>query len=429
LLLFTLSIPAHAVPLEKPQLVSFTFTPNEIDQKSGPNQVDFTLTVSSPTGIYNQSATVNLVNSLGNINLIATLKRTDSPIVSSQTLVTFKGSLSLTANIPEGPLFISVDNVYSLGSNGAMGYPNDTYYPNKVRDLVGATTALLVKNNGLLNYSYPTFVGPTYDDPYFLLPWVDKNFALNALYPNWNVGESFNPSDYFEVGVPNLPLQVKTTTPGICSTDGKTLKFIAMGVCDFTVYTAKTNDYLEYDFSSSANEYNNPIMFERSVFKLKVPTIPTQLATSVGTQITVAPVYDYDGATTIYPKTLTPSVCHPTSVNINLESLGTCKIQYATLANTYHRADSQIVTFDVGISQTINVSTLKKQTRINTPIKLQATASSGLPVAFASQTPKVCDATLTTLVPIKKGTCILTVSQPGSSTYDPATQTVFVKVK
>ncbi len=428
LLLFTLSIPAHAVPLEKPQLVSFTFTPNEIDQKSGPNQVDFTLTVSSPTGIYNQSATVNLVNSLGNINLIATLKRTDSPIVPSQTLVTFKGSLSIATNIPAGPLFMSVDNLYSLGLNGNKGYPNNTFYPSKVRELVGATTALLVRNNGILSYSYPTFIGPTYNDPNYLLPWVDPKFAL-ASYPYWNVGEIFNPSDYFEVGVPNMPLLVRTTTPRVCSTDGKTMKFIAMGICDFTVYTAKTNDYLEYDFYSTADEYNNPIMFARSTFKLRAPSVPAQLTTSVGTRVTVASVYDYDGATIIYPQTLTPSVCHPTGVNVNIASVGTCKLQYVTLDGTFHGADTATVTFDIGTPQTINVSTVKKQTSINTPVKLEASASSGLPVTYSSQTPKVCDATLNTLVPIKKGICIVTVSQTGSSTYDPATQSVFVKIK
>jgi len=426
--LFTLSVPAQAAPLEKPQLISFTFTPNEIDQKSGPNQVDFTLVVSSPTGIYNQSATVNLVNSLGNINLIATLKRTDSPIVPSQTLVTFKGSLSIATNIPAGPLFMSVDNVYSLNLNANEGYPNITFYPSKVRDLVGATTALLVRNNGLLNYSYATFIGPTYDDPNYQLPWVDPKYAL-ALYPYWNVGESFNPSDYFEVGVSNMPLLIRTTTPRVCSTDGKTMKFVAMGICDFTVYTAKTNDYLEYDFFSTADEYNNPIMFARSSFKLRAPSIPAQLTTSVGTRITVASVYDYDGATIIYPQTLTPSVCHPTGVNVNIASVGTCKLQYVTLDGSFHGADTATVTFDIGTPQTINVSTVKKLTSINAPIKLDASASSGLPVSYLSQTPKVCDATLNTLVPIKKGVCIITVSQPGSSAYDPATQNVFVKIK
>jgi hypothetical protein len=424
----TLSVSAQAVPLEKPQLISFTFTPNEVDQKSGPNQVDFTLVVSSPTGVYNQSATVNLVNALGNINLIATLKRTDSPIVPTQTLVTFKGALSIATNIPAGPLFISVDNVYSLGLNGNKGYPNITFYPSKVRDLVGATTALLVRNNGILNYSYPTFIGPTYNDPNYLLPWVDPKFAL-ASYPYWNVGESFNPSDYFEVGIPNMPLLVRTTTPRVCSTDGKTMKFIAMGICDFTVYTARTNDYLEYDFYSIADEYNNPIMFARSAFKLRAPSIPTQSTTAVGTRISVASVYDYDGGTIIYPQTLTPSVCHPTGVNINIASVGTCKLQYVTLDGSFHGADTATVTFDIGTPQTINVSSVKKQTSINAPIRLDASASSGLPVIYLSQTPKVCDATLNTLVPIKKGMCILTVSQPGSSTYDSAAQSVFVKIK
>ena len=104
-------------------------------------------------------------------------------------------------------------------------------------------------------------------------------------------------------------------------------------------------------------------------------------------------------------------------------------MQYVTLDGSFHGADTATVTFDIGTPQTINVSTVKKQTSINAPIKLDASASSGLPVSYLSQTPKVCDATLNTLVPIKKGVCIITVSQPGSSAYDPATQSVFVKIK
>jgi hypothetical protein len=70
------------------------------------------------------------------------------------------------------------------------------------------------------------------------------------------VGETYLPSKYFELRVPSLALVVSSSTPTICSTDGKELKLIAIGNCTFKVSTAKTKDYALKE-SSSCNNYSS----------------------------------------------------------------------------------------------------------------------------------------------------------------------------
>jgi hypothetical protein len=54
------------------------------------------------------------------------------------------------------------------------------------------------------------------------------------------------------------------------------------------------------------------------------------------------------------------------------------------------------------------------------PLELAASASSGLPVSYASDTPEVCEVTGTVATLLQEGTCTITASQPGNDSYFPA---------
>jgi len=66
--------------------------------------------------------------------------------------------------------------------------------------------------------------------------------------------------------------------------------------------------------------------------------------------------------------------------------------------------------------QTITFGAIASQTA-GTTLALQATASSGLPVTFASLTPGVCTISGSTASLINTGTCTITASQIGNSNY------------
>ncbi len=72
------------------------------------------------------------------------------------------------------------------------------------------------------------------------------------------------------------------------------------------------------------------------------------------------------------------------------------------------------------VAQTITFGPLANQTYGAASFTVSATASSGLPVSFASTTPGVCTVAGSTVTLVAAGTCTITASQPGDSIYLPA---------
>jgi hypothetical protein len=72
-------------------------------------------------------------------------------------------------------------------------------------------------------------------------------------------------------------------------------------------------------------------------------------------------------------------------------------------------------------AQAITFGMLSDVTLPASGITLTATASSGLAVSYISITPSVCTVSGTTLKPVAAGTCSITATQPGNSTYAAAT--------
>jgi hypothetical protein len=70
-------------------------------------------------------------------------------------------------------------------------------------------------------------------------------------------------------------------------------------------------------------------------------------------------------------------------------------------------------------SQTINFAAIASQPAAST-LALTATASSGLPVSFASSTASVCTVSGSTATLLESGSCNIEASQPGNSSYAPA---------
>lgn len=68
-------------------------------------------------------------------------------------------------------------------------------------------------------------------------------------------------------------------------------------------------------------------------------------------------------------------------------------------------------------TQTITFNAPGQQALGTTPAPLQATASSGLTVSFASSTSLVCTVNATTLTLVTAGTCTVTASQAGNTSY------------
>ena len=404
--------PGIARANERPVVESFSFTPNDLELISANTNVVFELVVSHPSGIKNTSTLATLIGPNGS-TLATNLIRTDSPVNLAQAKVTFKGILTIPQNITAGAYIVSVAEV---NNNSIAGYEYGTgiITPKKLRDLVGAEYSLLIRNSGDLNLSYDTFVGPTHNTT-LGISYNNPITYNNDNPPVWKVGETYLPSKYFELRVPSLTLVVSSSTPTICSTDGKELKLIATGSCTFKVSTAKTKDYTAKEVVQLAT-----ITAARSKPELVMSVIANQTAKSLPKAIEIFRVFSPTGVY-VLPKATTPTVCIASGFYVQIVGGGTCTITYQLEANSsYLASDLYKVSFEVTRDpQTITFTPATTVDIATKSLILTAAASSGGAITFTSASTENCTISGSTLNLLKAGNCVITASQSGTSALAP----------
>jgi len=405
----------------KPIVESFTLTPNEVELISANTNVVFELVVSHPAGIKNTTTQVSLTGPFGS-TLATNLTRTDSPINLALSKVTFKGTLTIPQNINAGAYAVSVAEV-SNNSSAGYEYGTGVITPSKLRDLVGAESALLIRNNGELNLVYDTFVGPTHNTT-LGIAYNNPSVYNNNNPPIWKVGETYTPSKYFEPRVSSLPLVVTTSTPTICSTDGKELKLIATGSCTFKVSTLKTKDYVLKEVTQ-----NVTITAVRSKPELVVGTIASQTSKNLPKTIEIFRVYSPSG-TWIFPQSTSPTVCIAAGFFVQIVGGGICTLTYQSDATTtYLASDLYRVSFEVSRDpQSITFSLPTSANLSSKTLVLSATASSGGTLFYTTSTPDSCSITGSTLNLLKSGNCSVTATHPGTSILAPISATATVMI-
>jgi hypothetical protein len=231
------------------------------------------------------------------------------------------------------------------------------------------------------------------------------------------VGEVYEPNKYFELRVPTLPLTVTSSTPTICSSDGKELKLIATGNCTFKVLTAKTKDYGLKEITQVVT-----ITAARSKPELVMSVIANQTAKSLPKTLEIFRVYSPTGVY-VLPQGTTPAVCIASGFYVQIVGGGTCTLTYQSTANTsYLASDLYKVSFEVTRDpQTITFAPAATVDIATRSLTLTATASSGSAVTFSSSSNDNCTISGSTLNLLKVGNCVITASQAGTPTFAPIT--------
>ena len=401
---------------QKPVIESFTFTPNEVDVLSANNKVDIELIVSHPSGIENLKTMATLTSSR-NDTLTTNLVRIDSPINLSLTKVTYRGSLVVPRDIATGVYNFSVETLKNNSSAGYQ-YTTDALDSKKIRSIVGVESGLLVRSGGDLNLSYDTFVGPTYDTT-IGVTYNNPITYSSSNAPIWKVGETFNPNKYYELRVPSLSLGITSSTPLVCSSDGKQLKFLKEGSCNFIVSTPKTNDYL-----AKVSNQTVTITAARTKPELVIDKIANQTAKDLPKSVSIFQVYSAAEGY-VFPQSATPTVCFGTGFFVRIVSGGTCTLTYQTKETaTYLASDLYKVSFEV--TRDPQTVTFALPATVNTSAKtlpLTATTTSGGAVTYVSSTAANCSVSGSTLTLLKSGSCSVTATQAGTPTLAPASAT------
>jgi len=408
-----------ATASEKPVVESFTFTPNEIDLASTNTLINIELIVSHPSGIENTSVLATFTSSR-NDTLATLLTRTDSPVNTALSKVTFKGSISIPRLINTGVYVLTVANIKN---NSSAGYQFETgiVEAKKVRTLLGAESGLLVRNNGDLNLVYDTFVGPSYDTT-LGIAFNDLNTYKPSNTPIWKVGETYTPSKYYELRATSLALEVKSSTPTVCSSNGKEISLIKEGTCSFTILTPKTKDYAEKISNQSAT-----ITAARVKPILNIEKIANQTSKDLPKTIEIFRVYS-PAEGYVLPQSITPESCIANGFFIRLISGGTCTLTFQTAAtSSYLASDLYKSTFEITRdSQTITFAPSAAANVSSKSITLTASASGGGVITYSTTSAGICSVTGSTLNLLKAGNCSVTATQAGTAILAPASATASI---
>jgi hypothetical protein len=406
---------------EVPKLEEFLVSSDTVELTSSSPTLDFKLKVSHPIGISSTKTVLWFVSRDLNIKLSTVLNR-DSTIIKNEFV--FLGKLTLPRSTPPGIYDFYAEPIEGLSGRNIFTIPKTDYlYPKTFNTFRGAEKSVLVRLSGLLNLNSNTFVGPNYSSTVRLIDNEPINFLNDD--PIFKVGEIYNPEKYFTLRAPELKLKIASHSPEICIEDKDVLRFIHVGTCSFKVFTEKNDDFLSTSLSLSAN-----ITSARTKNAIGVPIIRSQDARNLPKLLNVGPAYS-SAAEIIFPRTITPDVCIPSSNSVlSIISGGICTITYQSDETpTYLASDLYTVSFEVTRDPQTVTLTLPSTANVSTrSITLAATATSGRAITYSTASAGICSITGSTLNLLKNGNCEVTATQAGTSTLAPASATATVAV-
>jgi len=420
------SIQTPASAVDKPVVESFTASQTDIDLNNTDSKINFEVVVSHAAGIENRSTTLVLTNSKNN-SLSTLLFRTDSPIDYTKNRVTFRGTIDFPRTLDSGVYTYSLNDGFTSNLSNGIKIGTGVIPGPVLRNLKGAESGILVRSGGFLDLDYVTINGPAYGLQ------TNKTYINTAKYPSpidpvWKVGEIFTPSDYFEEAVTNVPLEISTASPKICTTDGKTMKLVSIGECTFTISTPRTKDYKAKSILQTVT-----IAAGRTAQKLFIENVPPRKAQNLPITITLSTVYasGTSAVENVFPKSTTPEVCDVAGYSLKVISGGNCVLTYQSLGNTSYLPSeiyTQTIVFEKA-SQTISFVLPPSVKVSNKTLKLSATSSSGNQITYASAPSSSCTISGSVLNLLKAGNCSVTAIQVGTTTLSSASATSTVLIE
>jgi len=406
-----------------PQLISFEFSPGEIDLTSASTEVKFDLKVFHPIGISSTRVAVNLTSKRGS-TLFLNLNRSELPINLDLKTVTFTGTLTVPRNIATDVYRVESGIVYGVVAAGASNQPYSSKFEisKNINKLISAERDLVVRSGGELNYDYTTFLGPSHSTV-ISSERTMPNIVKTKL-PIWRVGEEYLPSDYYEIRIPDMVLNVSSQSNLVCTSDGLKLKFVSEGDCKFTVFTNKTKDYMY-----KKSEHLVTISRKRTLQELTVEKVKDQNVENLPKKISIPRVYTYNLGY-ILPQTLTPSICLVSDGYVNIFSGGTCRYTYqAAESEAFLESKLYELSFEVvKNSQSITFSIPSDVAISKRSLTISASASSGLPITFSTLSTGICSISQFSVNLLKPGKCVVSINQDGNSTILPVTSTSVINI-
>jgi len=245
---------------------------------------------------------------------------------------------------------------------------------------------------------------------------VSQSFTVNGLAQSITFGAIASqtvatPLTLSASASSGLAVSFASTTASVCTVSGTAATMLTSGTCTIQATQAGNSTY------AAATPVSQSFTVNGEAQSITFNAIPTQ---TVATPLTLSATAS-SGLAVSFASTTT-GVCTVSGATATMLTSGTCNIQATQAGNsTYAAATPVSQSFTVNTaSQTITFGTIATQT-VATPLTLSATATSGLPVSFASMTTGVCTVSGTTAAMVTSGTCTIQATQAGNISYSPAT--------
>jgi len=206
-----------------------------------------------------------------------------------------------------------------------------------------------------------------------------------------------------------LPVSFSSSTPAVCTVSGSSLSLLAGGSC--TVLASQPGNVA----FAAAPSISRGFTVGPAAQTLSFPALADQqMGTAAPALIATA-----SSGLAVSFESSTPAVCSVSGSALSLLSSGVCTVLAKQAGNSSYQAAADVArSFNVaGAPQTITFAAIANQTVGTAAPAFAATASSGLPVSYSSGSTSVCSVTGNSLSLLAAGTCTLTASQAGNSSF------------
>lgn len=246
-------------------------------------------------------------------------------------------------------------------------------------------------------------------------PPVRTNFSASQTIdfpnPGTQVFDPVVPITLTATATSGLPVTFSSQNTGVCAVSGNRASLLATGTCTIAADQAGDDAHLaapQAVQSFSVTPAGQSITFADPGAQTYSPTASFALDATASSGLPV----EFSSRT--------PEVCTVAVNRVGTLSAGTCTIAADQPGNFDYLA-ATTVTRDIPIapaSQAIDFPDPGAQTYSpSASFALDATASSGLPVAFSSRTPDVCAVAGDRVGMLSAGTCTIAADQPGNVDY------------
>ncbi len=330
----------------------------------------------------------------------------------SQTFTVTPKAQSITFNALSNQVFGAAPfTVSATASSGLL--VNFASTTPAVCSVSGATVTLVGGGNCTVQATQPgdaSYQAATPVNQGFTVTPATQSITFNAL-SNQVFGTS--PFNLNATASSNLAVSFASSTTPVCTVSGSTVTLVAAGACTIQATQAGNASY------QAATPVSQSFTVTAATQLITFNALPDQVFGTV--PFTVSATAS-SGLTVSFASTTAP-VCTVSGTTVTMVAGGVCTIQATQPGNAnYSAAGAVSQSFTVTpANQTITFNPLSNRVFGASPFTVSATASSNLPVSFASLTTPVCTVSGTTVTIVAGGTCTIEASQSGNATWSAAT--------